>query len=153
MNIDMQRLRKVNIDNVTELEESEYLLKFFERTQYGTDDKTTIGFMSKLNKSGTMPKAFRSWQGYTYNGNEYKLLDLDTYIFNEYPRSGWKVGTYRTGDSQSWVQMLHPLNFCVEIYMFEFFKLLKTINIIDGELQGKFRWENKKLIGGAENGN
>ena len=59
---------------------------------------------------------------------------------------GWKVYDYRPGQSQQWAELVHPKGFRVEIYLENFFEILKTSILIDGVIQGEWRWEGHKLI-------
>lgn len=131
----MNDTRLVNLSTVTELKEDEFLLKIY------FCFRRNLGFMTKLNKDGSIPAAFKSWKP------NYREPVKDSYIIKEYPREGWKVTSYRTGP-QDWVKVRHPLDFVVEIYMKDFFNILLNHEIINGEIKGKFRWEAKKLIEG-----
>ena len=134
-------MKKINLKSVTELKENEYLLKVYEWSNPNySDEEYVLGFMARLNQNGTIPKAFDNWQP------DYRNTIQEVYIFEETFRSGWKVAKYRTGKSQDWVVMEHPLGFRVEIYMINFFELMECTNILNMELEGKFKWEDKKLI-------
>ena len=113
------------------LKEDEYLLK--------VDD--TTGFITKLNKNGTIPVAFKDWRNY-YNHK----ANLDTYLHKENFSPNWHIVSCRFGESQNWAIMMHPIGFTLEIYINNFMELIKHTTIINGELQGEFKWENKKLL-------
>jgi len=119
-------MTKINQNDVKELKEDEYLLKI----------NHDFGFLTKLNKDDSIPKAFTGW------GNSTD----DVYIFTESFNSGWKIKSYRTGKSQNWVVLTHPAGFNLEIYMKSFFSLIKNNDIINGELIGEFKWSEKTLI-------
>jgi len=118
------------------LKENEYLLK----VRNHQDDVPT-GFMTKFNKDGSMPVAFKDW-GKSY----YDTQETTTYFFEEKYLSGWKIYSYRIGKSQSWATMEHPLGFTVEIYLEDFWDIITTHNIDNCEIDGVFKWEGKKLI-------
>lgn len=107
----------------------DYLLKL--------DTTNNVGFLSKTNKDGSIPKNFQSWRNYQ---------DIETCLFKEIYRSGWKIISCRFWESQGLVRVIHPLGFQLEIYMTNFFELLQNNKIINGVLQGKFKWYKSTLI-------
>lgn len=118
-----------NIDNMEKytgqpLEEDQYLLKL----------KGGKAFLTKLNKNGTIPLKFQQW------------CNSEIYIFTEYYRSGWKWHFFRGGESQDWAVMMHPEGFTLEIYLDNLMEIIPKIDVIKGELIGKFKWEKNKLI-------
>lgn len=126
------------------LEDDEWLLKL------APDVKT--GFLTKLTQKGQLPKAFDEWrEGYMYgyiNGvySHTKTPKLPVYIHKEKPSEGWTLERWRIGKSQEWATMIHPEGFTVEIYLTNFLELVKENTIINGIIQGKFKWENHKLV-------
>lgn len=125
-----------------QLAENEFLVKV--RDNGPNVPKT--GFMTRLNKNGTIPKPFLDW-----NKNKYtnKLASNDTddiFVIKEDYSSGWKSYAFRIGESQSWATMIHPEGFTVEIYLYNFFELLDNSILTYGELQGEFKWEGRKLL-------
>lgn len=100
------------------LNEDEYLFKFI------TKGTTTIGFLSKLNKDGSIPSNFLNWPRY---GKEKD----DIYKFVETYRSGWMWNGCRFGTSQIWAIMLHPLGFTVEITYENLFEICKTTTMVN----------------------
>ena len=43
------------------------------------------------------------------------------------------------------IVLLHPDNYTVEIYMNSLIDLISTNTIINGEIQGEFKWKEKNL--------
>ena len=126
-------MRKVDIEKIESLKENEYLLKVCE--------DRSLGFMTKLNQDGSVPKAFLNW-----SPNYRNVSVKETFIFEETFREGWKVVTYRSGKSQDWVKVKHPLGFDVEIYMKNFFSIMGSTTIENKEIIGKFKWNKNQLI-------
>jgi hypothetical protein len=120
-----------------ELAENEYLLKI-------RDDGT--GFMTRFNKSGSMPVAFDTWEDNKWNNTKNPKLQI--YIIGEVPREGWKIVKWRFGMSQNWATVMHPLGFTIEIYLQQLLELIERITIVKGELIGRFEWKNHELLGG-----
>jgi hypothetical protein len=118
------------------LEEDQFLLKT-STNYFGTN----IGYMTKFNKDKSIPKSFIEW--HTYGSGS---TAIQTFIFDEYFRPGWKVVSERQGASQNWIVVMHPEGFTLEIYQHSFFELMKTITIVNGVLQGEFKWNANKLI-------
>ncbi len=104
------------------------------------------GFMTKLNKNGTMPVAFDTWEKNKWIGQTKKVEDLPIYIITETPREGWKIVNWRFGMSQNWAIVMHPLGFTVEIYLEQLLEIIKGGNVINGELVGQFSWKDHKLV-------
>jgi hypothetical protein len=120
--------------------ENEYLLKIRpEGDRYNKNVPT--GFMTKLTQKGALPKAFAEWGGW-WN----KPSNLTIYILEEKFRSGWKLDSWRFGESQNWASLVHPLRFTVEIYLQQFLEIIKENEIKNGELMGNFKWADRKLI-------
>jgi hypothetical protein len=122
------------------LAENEYLLKI-------RDDKT--GFMSKFTQKGELPKAFKEWGGkphYTPELGRHTTNIPEIMIMEEFPRSGWKIVSWRFGQSQNWATVRHPLGFTVEVYLQDLLHVIKCNTVINGELQGEFSWNAHKLI-------
>jgi hypothetical protein len=120
----------------TPLGENQYMLKI----------SAGVGFLSKLNKDGSIPKRFDDWRMRGY-GAEAKRIPI--YLHTENFEENWKlVENYpcRIGQSQQWVILKHPKGFTVEIYLDNFMEILKNITIEKGVLQGKFKWQDNKLI-------
>ena len=134
-------MKHIQLDTIQDLEENEFLLKVYEhRNPNYPDYDHDLGFMTKLNKDGSIPKAFNNWKP------NYREPVKESYLMKEFFRDGWRVDKYRTGKSQDWIKVKHPLGFIVEIYMSNFFEIMECTVIDNMELIGKFRWENKKLI-------
>lgn len=110
-------------------EEDEFLLKT-------SGEK---GFLTKLNKDKTVPKAFLEWPRYSSSTD-------GIVIFKESFRKGWKIKSWRFGKSQNWATMVHPQGFTVEIYLQQLLELIKNSSIVDGELIGEFKWDSHNLI-------
>ena len=116
-----KELKTVNIEDIENgniiLMENQYLLKV----------DSQMGFMVKLNKDGTIPKAFKDW-------GRYGSTDLCkmVYLITEEFRSGWTFKELRTGMSTAWLQIKHPLGFILEINDKAFSKIWSTISMNNG---------------------
>ena len=86
-----------------------------------------MGFMVKLNKDGTIPKAFKDWGRY----GSVNLAE-QVYLIDEEFRSGWTFKELRTGMSTAWLQIKHPLGFILEINGKAFSKICSTISMYNG---------------------
>lgn len=117
-----------------QLAADEYLLKI------RTTEYAVTGFLSKFNQNGTIPVKFKGW------GRSHPQPELPILIFTEKFRSGWKLDHWRIGQSQEWASLMHPYGFTLEIYLDNFLEIVKTCTIIEGEIQGNFKWESNKLI-------
>jgi hypothetical protein len=124
------------------LQEGQYFLKIIPKEHNWT--KMDKGFLTKLTKTKTFPLKFVDWKYYDYTLQ--KAIDPDIYIFDEYYREGWKLIDHREGASQNWITILHPEGFTVEIYLNDFLDLCKSEVLINGIIQGKFKWQDHKLI-------
>jgi hypothetical protein len=122
------------------LKDNEFLLKIRERD----GQKIPTGFLTKFNKNGTMPVSFEEWGTYQYCRSLEPPLPI--YIFEETYRSGWKIESWRFGQSQNWATMIHPEGFTVEIYLQQLLEIIKDSVVVNGELAAEYRWEDKKLI-------
>lgn len=115
-----------------ELKENEYLFK----------NRGGTGFLSKLNKNGTIPKNFDNWNvGYGTN-----ITKLPIYVFEETYRSGWKLSSWRFGESQNWAEVICPEGFSLEIYLQQFLSIIQNNTIVNGEIIGEFMWKENQLI-------
>lgn len=114
-------LRNVNIEDIENgivvLGLNEYLLK--------VDGQ--IGFMVKLNKDGTVPKAFKDWGRYGSVN-----LSEQVYLIDEEFRTGWTFKDLRTGMSTAWLQIKHPLGFILEINGKAFKQICSAISMNKG---------------------
>lgn len=117
-----------------ELGENQYLLKIRPHDKFG--------FLSKINKTGKIPKLFSEWGNNRYNKDQ----DLPIYIYEETFNSGWKIVDFRGGESRDWAVMIHPQGFKLEIYAENFLEIILQNNLIKGEIIGEFKWEANKLI-------
>jgi hypothetical protein len=125
------------------LQENEYLLKV--RTQYAHIEHDT-GFLTKLTQKGALPEAFKSWGGaYDYTKKEYLQMPK-IQIHTEDFRGGWKLSSWRFGQSQNWASVITPEGWTVEIYLSQFLDIVKENTIINGEILGEFKWEGNRLI-------
>jgi len=119
-----------------ELLENEFLLKV-------RDDG--VGFLTKFNKDGSMPVAFKNWKSGRYPTYP-TFADIMIEIEIEFPRVGWTLVSWRIGKSQEWAVMRHPNGYIVEIYLSNFLEIIKTNTLINGEIEGLWQWKNNKLI-------
>lgn len=129
------------------LGEDEYMLKI--RPKEKGNSKYDTGFLSKLNKDGSIPKAFDDWgvsRYHRYNPNAPKPESLPVTVHVETFKKGWKLVAWRFGMSQNWATMLHPDGFTVEIKLQDLLELLKNNTLKKGELVGEFKWKEHKLI-------
>ena len=121
MKMNYKELGTVNIEDIENgniiLMENQYLLK--------VDGQ--MGFMVKLNKDGSIPKAFKDWGRYG-SAN----LSEQVYLIDEEFRSGWTFKDLRTGMSTAWLQIKHPLGFILEINGKAFSKICSTISMNNG---------------------
>lgn len=122
------------------LNDDEYLLKIKEPNEFDKT-KTPTGFLTKLTQKKKVPKSFLEWGTY-YS----KTRELDTFIVKEEFKSGWEFKTFRWGKSQSWAVLKHPNGFLVEIYSQKFEELIINNKIVNGVIEGEFKWEYSKLI-------
>jgi len=120
------------------LEDGQYLLKIRPADKYTSE----TGFLTKFNKDGSVPKAFKEWGVNRYQPTE----ELPTYVFEETFRKGWKLEKWRFGMSQNWATVIHPEGFTLEIYLSDFLNIAKKNTIKKGEVIGEFKWENHKLV-------
>jgi len=115
------------------IEGDNYLLKIRQ------SDNT--GFLSQLTQKGQIPKRFTDWPT-----NYGPKIDSPIYFHTEIFQPNWKIKSFRFGESQNWATLIHPLGFSLEIYMTNLLEIIKTTTIINGQLQGSFKWQNNKLI-------
>ena len=115
----------------------EYLLKV------KSSNNHKVGFLTKLTQKGQLPKSFEDW-GEDHRWGA-KPVPLTAYIHTETFKSGWSLDHWRIGKSQEWAVMNHPDGFRVEIYLSSFLELVQSCTIINGELQGEFKWAYSKL--------
>ena len=111
-------------DGKTPPKSNEYLLK----VDYGT------GFATKLTLKGELPIAFINW------------ADVPIYVLKEEPKYGWTIAGYRSGKSQDWGKIKHPLGFNLEVYLGNLFEIIKNFQIYNGKIEGLFAWEYSKLL-------
>jgi hypothetical protein len=131
------------------LKENEYLLKLRQDEVYHSDKHAwslanhKTGFLTKLTKKGELPVAFRNWGGKRYGESG---VNHPIYVFEETYTRGWKIMSWRFGQSQNWATVLHPEGFTVEIYLQQLLEVIKENTVDEGVLMGKFKWEDYKLI-------
>lgn len=132
------------------LEKDEYLLKIGDKKYQRREGD--VGFLSKLTQKGEIPKHMINWgNGIISNATDQQPhTKWETYypkihIHKEKLAFGWMVVDYRTGKSQDWAIVKHPDGFEVEIYMKNFFEIIKENRIVCGEIEGRYRWDSHKL--------
>jgi hypothetical protein len=124
--------------NGGKIEDDQFLLKI--GTNYAGNK---VGFMTRLNKDGSIPKAFIEWRaGY----GSHAASPLDTFVIDEYFRPGWEFVSTRMGASQTWAVMKHPEGFLVEIYFNDLQTILRNDCCLNGVLGGHYKWSKNKLI-------
>lgn len=120
------------------LGENEYLLKIREDKAW-SNHKT--GFLTKLTQKGEIPSSFESW------GTSYPNFEkLPIFVFEEKFRKGWKLCSWRFGQSQNWASLITPEGFTLEIYLNQFLKIIQENTLVNGEIQGEFMWKKNELI-------
>jgi len=124
---DVRVLTPEELKKISGLKETEFLLKV--RPNHNAD---MTGFMSKLNKNGTIPHAFSDWGQYwsATSGNQHSK----TYLLEEKYRRNWKFRGLRHGQSTAWAVLLHPYGFTIEINANSFAKVIDEITMINGVL-------------------
>lgn len=123
------------------LTETEFLFKLRPAGYYRSETYPT-GFLTKLTKKGELPKAFEDW-GYDYN----KKQPAEIHVFEEDYRSGWKILDLRYGTSQSWIVVLHPEGFTLEVSLPRFLELIKEgTPVLDSYFIEELRWSQHSLI-------
>jgi hypothetical protein len=128
-------LKKYPVYTGGPLADSQFLLKV----------RGDVGFMTKLNKDGSVPVAFKAW------------TNDDPIVFTEIPREGWKIVGIRSGKSQTWARVLHPEGFILEIYAYSnapyrkdkkegsMMGILENCTIEKGEIKEKLTWRDNML--------
>jgi hypothetical protein len=126
-------------NNETELAENEYLLKIDARYD------GTVGFLTKLNKGNKLPpKPFLDW-GTHVSYPDKIVTTLNTWIVEQNLCKGWKVEGYRRGESQDWIEVVHPDGYILEITTSQFLELVPKISIIKGKITQALRWDRGVL--------
>lgn len=126
------------------LEEGQYLLKT--RPSYYNKNEE-VGFLTKFNKDGTIPKSFIRWgTHHTINGIYNQGENMPIFIVDEYFRPGWKIIEWRNGASQCWAKVLHPDGYILEIYLNNLFEIIADTTVVKNVLQGEYKWESNKLV-------
>jgi hypothetical protein len=106
-----------------------------------------VGFLTKLTLKGELPKPFDEWGCNYYTGNK---LDIEVKVIDEEFSADWKLPVgdsykmYRLGKSQSWVKVIHPLGFVLEVRIQNFFEKIVPF-LSDGKLTGKYKWIGNEL--------
>ena len=140
----MQTIQQLEVyQEGRELKENEYLLK----VRGGWREELPAGFMTKFTQKGHIPIAFKIWNEHWLHKN---IQPLTIYIIKEKLRTGWRIHDYRSGKSQSWAVLVHPLGFTVEVHMDKFIKLLAYVDVSNGEILQPVRWEYSKLVVGID---
>lgn len=123
------------------LKENEFLLKIESAGRSRSGVRT--GFLTKMTQAGRMPTSFANWGNNSYSNVSKEPMPI--YVVEETYRTGWKLLDSRIGQSQQWIVMRHPDKYTVEIYLDDFVELVKSNQLINGELIGEFKWENHTL--------
>lgn len=124
-----------NIEKFEKLEKNQFMLKCVDG----------VGFMSKHTQKGELPKSFSDWNDEECRHKDKNYSKPIIYLMEEFPREGWKISNWRFGMSQNWAVLRHPLGFTIEVYLKNLLELLRTITVVNCELQGKFYWEGHTL--------
>lgn len=107
---------------------------------------SNTGFLTKLTQKGKIPLAFENWGHNKYPTHGLNDKPLQIYVFKEEFNKGWKIHQWRFGQSQNWATMIHPKGFTLEIYLTDLLNIIVNNTVIDGVIQGEFKWENNTLI-------
>lgn len=130
-----------------ELLEDQWLLKLRSDSEWDgkkwIPDAFKTGFLTKLTKKGELPKSFLDWGGTRYGESG---RDLPIYVFQEEYRTGWKLLSWRFGQSQNWARVRHPEGFVVEIYLSNFLEVVQNSSIDQGVICEPYKWVDNKLI-------
>ncbi len=121
-----------------ELGKDQYLLKVATIPHESREDYKKIGFLTKLNKDGSIPVAFQEWRS--------RGLVTEPKVVTEEFAYGWKLLGYRRGASVDWAVLIHPRGFTVEVKLAGFIELIKTVETDCGVLIGAFKWSKDGLI-------
>jgi hypothetical protein len=121
------------------LGEDEYVLKI---RPARNDHEYPTGFIAKLTKKNELMKSFDEWNGWGWGNPE----PLPVFVYKETFKTGWKLESWRFGESRNWARMIHPDGFALEIYLDDFLKIILTHTITNGVIDGIFKWENKTLV-------
>jgi len=113
------------------LEEHQYLLKV---------RKDRVGFLTKLTLKNELPIAFKNWT----KGYHDKSCSLPIYVFDNFRYSGWKLVEWRFGMSQNWAKVKHPAGFVVEVQLHNLLETLLNTTMIEGQIEGEYRWDKYK---------
>lgn len=127
---DVREIQKEDLDGVKKLDKNEYLLKVC----------NGVGFMVKLNKDGSIPKSFDTWELYNYR---LKNKKNKLYIIEEKFRRDWKFKGLRHGQSTAWVILQHPYGFTVEINATAFEEIANKITMVNGRMVTPCYFESK----------
>jgi len=131
------------------LKDNEYLLKVRPNGNQAMWPGT--GFLTKFNKDGSMPVAFKEFGRniYLVHNPTNSIVDtsaLPIQIVEEVPRRGWKLFAWRIGQSQEWATLIHPDGYTVEVYLKNFLEIIKDNVVNHGEIMAEFRWQDRKLV-------
>lgn len=136
------------------LGEDEYLMKVREEeecTWKGNDrvwrkngEKTA--FLTKLTQKGEIPKSFNEWFQHMYRNAQEKHEEPPIQVVTETYRRGWSLHKWRFGQSQNWAVLKNPEGLFIEVYLTHFLDLVKMNTIIEGKIEGKFKWRDNTLI-------
>jgi hypothetical protein len=124
------------IYNGQELKDNEWLVKV---------RNDNMGFQTKLTKKNELPKPFENW-----NNRYYGTIPIPVTVITEEFSDKWKLNSgdrfdmYRLGKSQSWVKVVHPLGYILEIRIQNFFEEVVPY-LSDGKLIGNYRWIGNEL--------
>lgn len=118
---DVREIQISDLEGVKKLGENEFLLKV----------DNGVGFMTKLNKNGSIPSSFESWRSGYWNRNN---RPLQLYIIEEKYRRDWKFVGLRHGQSTAWVVLEHPYGFRVEINATAFGEIASKITMVNGRM-------------------
>lgn len=119
------------------LEQDEYVLKL---RGARSNNEFPTGFMSKLTKKNELMKSFEDW------GKSYHESDPEIFVYKETFKTGWRLESWRFGESRNWARMIHPDGFALEIHLENFLTLVHNYTITNGVIDGIFKWEDKKLV-------
>lgn len=132
-----------------ELKENEYLLKVRPYNPAGYPAgyyAPPSGFLTKLTQKGELPKSFLEWGNSWDYVSKTRTQMPDIQIHTETLRKGWKLSSWRFGQSQNWASVITPEGWTIEVYLSHFLDIIKEHTVINGEIQGEFMWKANKLV-------
>lgn len=124
---DLKSVTAEEIYSVIELDDDQYLLKVLTSNDPRLKGSLCSGRMLKYNKDGKIPDPFS-----TFKLTSRPMQEISLYVINERFRTGWRLQNMYHATSTTWVELIHPLGFRVEINIDMFNKIFSNLVIVDG---------------------